>query len=113
MISTGINIETVNESKLKPHKTLSDSESSHLETDTDTGILFKPTSKNPSIAINVVIVTDMLVISCAPLTPTFLPKNPETIEPSKGKTIMAKYIIYSLWLCFLLVCKMLLECLSL
>jgi hypothetical protein len=56
-------------------------------------MLFKPTSKNVMIAKMVVNITQLVVIICAPLTPTFLPKNPETIDPNKGKTIMAKYII--------------------
>jgi len=29
---------------------------------------------------------------CDPLTPIFLPKNPDDIEASKGKIIIAKYI---------------------
>ncbi|MCZ6914731.1 MAG: hypothetical protein O7C59_09975 [Rickettsia endosymbiont of Ixodes persulcatus] len=95
-ISTGISIDTVKESKLNPHKTLSDSKSTHLKANTDTGMLFKPTSENIIIAKSVVVITHKLVISCAPLTPTFLPKNPETIEPNRGNTIIAKYIIYIL-----------------
>jgi len=62
----------------------------------DTGMLFKPTSKKARTANKVVTIIDRDVISCAPLTPTFLPKNPETIAPNKGKVIMAKYIIYIL-----------------
>ena len=76
--------------------TLSDSESIHLNNENNIGTLFKPTSKKPIVAINVVIITDIHVIICAPLTPTFLPKKPETIEPNMGKTIMARYIIYFL-----------------
>jgi len=45
---------------------------------------------------NVVIITQQHVINCDPLTPIFLPKNPETIDPNNGKTIIAKYIIYIL-----------------
>jgi hypothetical protein len=45
------------------------------------------------------------VINCAPLTPIFLPKKPETIDPNKGKVIIAKYIIYILLQYFLLICK--------
>lgn len=41
---TGISIDTVKESKLNPHKTFSDSESTHLKVDIDTDTLFKPTS---------------------------------------------------------------------
>ena len=91
-INTGINIDTVNESKLKLHKTFNDSESIHLKSWTETGILFIPTSKKAKIAKKVVVITDKHVIIWAPLTPTFLPKNPETIEPNKGSIIMAKYI---------------------
>lgn len=92
-INTGINIETVKESNWKPHNTLSDSESIHLNKWMDTGMLFKPASKKAMIANSVVTITDIHVISCAPLTPTFLPKKPDTIDANKGKTIMAKYII--------------------
>jgi hypothetical protein len=56
-------------------------------------MLFNPTSKKTTIAKIVVTITELHVINCAPLTPTFLPKNPETIDPNKGKTIIAKYII--------------------
>jgi len=56
-------------------------------------MLFKPTSKKASVARIVVVITDVHVIICDPLTPTFLPKNPEIIEPSKGSITMIKYII--------------------
>lgn len=95
-INTGINILTVKLSKWKPHKTLSDSLSIHLKRFIETGILFKPTSKKATMANIVVTITLVHVINCAPLTPTFLPKNPETIDPNKGKVIIAKYIIYIL-----------------
>lgn len=58
----------------------------------DTGILFIPISTKAIIANNVVIITELHVINCAPVTPTFLPKNPHTIDPNMGKTIIAKYI---------------------
>lgn len=44
-INTGISMETVNESKLKPQYTLRDSESIHLNNCSETGVLFIPTSK--------------------------------------------------------------------
>jgi hypothetical protein len=66
-------------------------------------MLFKPTSIKAMIARNVVAITHEHVINCAPLTPTFLPKNPETIDPNKGKIIMTKYIIYILLQYFLFV----------
>lgn len=44
-INTGINIDTVKESKLKLHKTFKDSESIHLNNWMETGALFIPTSK--------------------------------------------------------------------
>ena len=56
-------------------------------------MLFKPTSKKASIVKIVVNITDEQVINCAPLTPTFLPKKPDTIDPNKGNTIKARYII--------------------
>ena len=56
-------------------------------------MLFKPTSKKASIAHIVVTITHRHVINCAPLTPTFLPMKPDTIEPNKGNTIKARYII--------------------
>jgi len=56
-------------------------------------MLFKPTSKKASVARIVVVITDVHVIKCDPLTPTFLPKKPEIIEPNKGSITMIKYII--------------------
>ncbi|EIC07759.1 hypothetical protein OR221_2174 [Microbacterium laevaniformans OR221] len=112
-IKTGINIDTVKLSKLKAHNTLSDSLSIHLKRFIDTGMLFKPTSKKATIANNVVKITHKLVINCAPLTPTFLPKNPATIAPNNGKVIIAKYIIYILLQYFLLIYKKQLEYLNL
>nr|GEY54929.1 hypothetical protein [Tanacetum cinerariifolium] len=47
-------------------------------------MLFKPTSKKASIANVVVVITEEHVINCAPLTPTFLPKKPDTIDPNNG-----------------------------
>jgi len=73
-----------------------DSLSIHLKRFIDTGILFSPTSKKATIASNVVEITHKHVINCAPLTPTFLPKSPATIDPNNGKVIIAKYIIYIL-----------------
>ena len=75
-IKTGINIDTVKLSKLKAHKTLRDSLSIHLKRFIETGMLFKPTSKKATMANSVVKITHKLVIICAPVTPTFLPKNP-------------------------------------
>src|ERR1700712_5393544 len=111
-IKTGINIDTVKLSKWKPHNTLSDSLSIHLNKYTETGMLFKPTSKKATIANKVVTITVVHVIICALLTPTFLPKKPETIDPNKGKVIIAKYIIYILLQYFLLICKKQLEYLN-
>ena len=93
IINTGISIDTVKESKLNPHEIFNDSESIHLNKWIDTGMLFKPTSKKASIANVVVIITELHVINCAPLTPTFLPKKPDTIDPNNGKIIKARYII--------------------
>jgi len=70
-----------------------DSESIHLKRCIVTIILFRPTSKKASIANVVVVITDKQVINCAPLTPIFLPKKPEAIDPNKGSIIMARYII--------------------
>jgi len=61
-INTGINIDTVKESKLKLHSTLSDSESTHLKSCKDTEILFKPTSINANVESKVVIITGVHVI---------------------------------------------------
>lgn len=71
-----------------------DSESIHRNNSMDTGILLNPTSKNAKIANIVVTITELVVISCDPLTPILLPKNPEDTEASKGKIIIIKYIIY-------------------
>ncbi|WP_461117922.1 hypothetical protein, partial [Spirosoma jeollabukense] len=66
----------------------------HLNKLIDKTILLKPTSKKATIANIVVIIILAQVIICAPCTPTFLPKKPETIDPNKGKDIIVKYIIY-------------------
>ena len=108
-INTGISIDTVNESKWKPHNIFNDSESIHLKRLIDTGILLNPTSKKAVIANNVVISIKDEVIKCDPLTPSFLPKNPEDIEESKGKIIIVKYILYILLLYYLLIYKKLLK----
>ena len=90
---TGINIDTVKESKLKLHDILKNSESIHLNILIDTAVLLKPTSKKVSTDIIVVIKIELHVINCEPVVPIFLPKNPETIEPTRGKNINVKYII--------------------
>jgi len=89
-------METVKLSKWKPHKTFSDSLSIHLKRFIETGMLFKPTSKKAMMAKKVVTITLVHVINWAPLTPTFLPKKPETIDPNKGKVIIANtlFIFY-------------------
>jgi hypothetical protein len=56
-------------------------------------MLFKPTSKKASVAIIVVDITEAHAIICDPVTPIFLPKNPQEIEPNKGNIIIIKYII--------------------
>ena len=95
-INTGINIETVKESKLNPHNTWRDSESIHVNSSIKTGVLLSPTSKKVIIESIVVIITQEVVINSDPVTPTFLPKNPDIIEPNKGKIIKDKYIICNL-----------------
>ena len=102
-------MEDVNESKLKPHNTLSHSVSIHLIANIDTNVSFSDISLNITTAIKVIVNIKDEVINCDPFTPTFLPRKPETIEPNKGSTIKAKYIIYNLWLWFLLICKTLLK----
>lgn len=92
-INTGINIDTVKESKRKLQEISNASESTHLNNSIDTGTLFIPTSKNAIKEKIVVKITQPLVINCEPVTPTFLPKNPEIIEPNRGNIIMFKYII--------------------
>src|SRR5271166_3444877 len=82
-----------------------DSLSIHLKRSIDTDILFIPTSKKAIMDNNVVVITHRHVINCAPLTPTFLPKNPAAIDPNKGKVIIAKYIICILLQYFLLIYK--------
>ena len=63
IINTGINMDTVKESKLKLHSMFNDSESTHLKSCTDTGILFSPTSTKDNMDIIVVITTDEQVIN--------------------------------------------------
>ena len=93
IVNTGINIDTVNESKLNAHNILSDSKSIHLNNFMVTGILFIPTSIKVRYANKVVISIQVQVTNCEPFTPIFLPKNPETIEPNKGNIIIVIYII--------------------
>src|ERR1700761_3449968 len=92
IINTGINIDTVRESKLNSHNIYKDSESIHLNRFNFTGIEFNPTSIKELIANMVVINIDEHVIICAPVTPIFLPKNPAINEPNKGNNIIVKYI---------------------
>ena len=96
IIKTGKSIVTVKLSNSKPHVMLNHSLSIHLNSSIDTGILLNPTSIKANTAKIVVIITLKHVINWAPLTPTFLPKKPDTIDPNKGKIIILKYIIYIL-----------------
>jgi len=96
MIKTGINIETVKESKLNAQDTFKYSASIHRNKCIFTGFLFKPTSIKAKTAKIVVVITHVHVIICDPLTPTFLPKKPDIIDPNIGNPIKARYII-----CFL------------
>jgi hypothetical protein len=95
-INTGINIETVKESKLKAQLMFKLSTSIHLNKCMVTGMLLRPTSKNAIIANSVGIITQLHVINCDPVTPNFLPKKPDVIDPNIGNTIKAKYINYIL-----------------
>src|SRR5689334_6103232 len=85
----------------------------HLNKCKLTGIPLKPNSKKRNTANNVATITLLEEINCEPLTPTFLPKKPGTIEPNKGKIIILKYIIYILLLYFLLIYRKLLKYLNL
>jgi hypothetical protein len=96
IINTGINIDTVKESKLNAQDTFKYSASIHLNRCNLTGLLFKPTSINANKAKKVVTITHEHVIIWAPLTPTFLPKKPDIIDPNIGKPNKARYIIYFL-----------------
>ena len=93
IIKTGKSIVTVKLSNSKPHIMLNHSLSIHLNNSIDTGMLLNPTSKNANTAKIVVSITLKHVINCAPRTPTFLPKKPETIDPNNGKIKIVKYII--------------------
>src|SRR6476469_3815461 len=92
---------------------LNHSLSIHLNKFRVTGILLKPISKKDIIDNIVVIITLAHVINCAPLTPTFLPKKPDTIDPNNGKIIILKYIIYILLQYFLLIYRKQLKYLNL
>jgi hypothetical protein len=89
-INTGINIDTVKESKLKLQDIAKDSLSIHLNNEISTGIEFKPTSKKISIDNNVVIHIEIQLRMWVPRTPNFLPSNPGNIELNKGKKINVK-----------------------
>ena len=109
IINTGINIDTVKLSNWKLQNILNDSLSNHLNKLIETGLLFNPTSKKLIIANIVVVITLKQPKTRLPVTPTFLPKNPDTIDPNKGKIIILKYIIYNQLQYFLLVYKKLLK----
>lgn len=86
-------MDTVNESKVKPHRTFKDSESIHLNNSTYTDMLFTPTSMKANIAAIVVSKTEVQVTICEPVTPIFLPRNDEVIEANKGNINIDRYII--------------------
>jgi hypothetical protein len=86
-------MDTVSESKLNPHNMFNVSESTHLKSFIETGILFNPTSKKEIIERKVVININVHVIICDPVTPIFLPKKPDIIDPNKGSINIVKYII--------------------
>jgi hypothetical protein len=92
IINTGINMDTVNESKLNPQNTFKYSESIQLNNFIVTGTLLSTTSKNVIITNTVVVIIETHVTNCAPLTPIFLPKKPEIIDPIRGSIIIDKYI---------------------
>ena len=71
--------------------------------------LLNPTSKKLIIANIVVVIILKQPKIRLPVTPTFLPKKPDTIDPNKGNIIILKYIIYILLQYFLLVYKKLLK----
>jgi hypothetical protein len=56
-------------------------------------MLFKPASRKVNVARIVVVTIDVQVMICEPVTPIFLPKKPEAIEPNRGNIIIIKYII--------------------
>jgi hypothetical protein len=84
---------TVKASKLNPQLTLRDSKSIHLNNSTKTGMFVIPTSIKTNTENRVVIPMHVHAMNCDPLTPTFLPKNPEAIALNNGKIIIDKYII--------------------
>ena len=90
IINTGINIDTVNESKWKVQLILNNSISIHLNNSMCTSLLLIPTSINAIIENIVVIIEEKHVIVCDPFTPTFLPQKPATIDANKGKNIIFK-----------------------
>jgi hypothetical protein len=97
-INTGINIDTVKESKLKLQNKIKDSESIHLNNLSSTGIEFRPTSIKIKIDKRVVREIDIQVIRWVPCTPIFLPSNPGSRELNKGNKINVRYIkSYRIW----------------
>ena len=56
-------------------------------------MLLSPTSKKVKTANVVVNTTAAHEIIWEPVTPIFLPKKPEAIDPNSGKIIIARYII--------------------
>ena len=101
IINTGINIDTVKLSNWKIQRILNSSVTIHLNKLIKTGMLLKPISIKAIIDNITVIIMFKDVNICAPVTPAFLPKKPETIHPNKGKIIILKYIIYILLQYFL------------
>ena len=82
--------------QLNAQETFKYSASIHRNKCIFTGLLFKPTSIKAKRAKIVVVNTHVHVINCDPLTPTFLPKKPDIIDPKIGNPIKARYIIYFL-----------------
>ena len=66
----------------------------------DTTTLFKPTSIKINNASIVVIISETLVIICAPLIPIFRPKNPEIIDANNGNIVIIKYIYFFSYLIY-------------
>ena len=96
--NTGISIDTVKLSNWKDQFILNHWLSTHSNKFIITILLFIPISKKAIIENIVIIIILKDVISCAPITPVFLPKKPANIETIKGMKIILKYnIIYSLY----------------
>jgi hypothetical protein len=93
-ISTGSSIETVKLSNRKDQDRSSSSESNQVARETVTEEPAKATSKNATQLSKEARATAKQAKIWTPVVPSFLPRSPEAIEARRGRTIIARYIVF-------------------